>query len=130
MKVLIPLLSKKENNPEFLAKASEKAREVLVFLPVDTGGANTSGFAMAEVAQGQRLMEEVTRKIGMRRKKCEGILEWGNTAKNIDHIARLRGIERIALVKQENEFFRGLLKELRKKREYKVKVIELKEPGE
>jgi len=124
MKVLIPLLSKLENDDEFLKKASEKAKEVIVFLPVDTSGAATSGFTMSEIAQGQRLMEEIKAKIGRMRKKCEGILEWGSTAKNIDHIARLRGIETIALVKQDNEFFHETVKSLKKKRDYKVRVFE------
>ena len=127
MKVLIPLISKKEDSEEFLRKASEKAREVIVLLPVDTKTANTSGFTASEIAQGQKLMEEIKAKIGRMRKKCDCILEWGETVKNIDHITRLRGIERIALVKQENEFFKKLLKELKKKREYKVKVIEVSE---
>ena len=124
MKVLIPLLSKRENDNGFLEKAAEKAKEIIVFLPVDTGGAATSGFTMAEIAQGQKLMEEIKAKIGRKRKKCEGLLEWGGTVKNIDHIARLRGVETIALVRQDNEFFRVLLKELKKNRHYKVRVIE------
>lgn len=127
MKVLIPLLSKKENSEEFLRKASEKAKEVIVLLPVDTTTASTSGFTATEIAQGQKLMEEIKAKIGRMRKKCESVLEWGQTVKNIDHITRLRGIERIALVKQENEFFKELLKELKKRREYKVEVIEVRE---
>ncbi len=128
MKVLIPLLSKKENSEEFLKKASEKAKEVVVFLPVDTSGAATSGFTMSEIAQGQRLLEEIKEKIGKMRKSCEGLLEWGDTSKNIDHIARLKGIERIALVKQDNEFFKELVKSLKKKKEYKVKIIKASEP--
>ena len=127
MKVLIPLLSKRENSEEFLKKACEKAKEVIVFLPVDTAGKATSGFTMAEIAQGQKLAEEIALRVGRMRKKAESLLEWGDTLKNIDHIARLRGIERIALLKEENEFFKQLVKELKKKRGYKVRVIELTE---
>ena len=129
MKVLIPLVSKKENNEEFLKKASEKASEIIVFLPVDTSGSATSGFTMSEIAQGQKLMDEILARIGKMRKKSDGFLEWGDTVKNIDHVARLRGIETIALVKQDNDFFKQLVKELKKHREYKVKVVEIAAEG-
>ncbi len=127
MKVLIPLLSKKENNEEFLKKACEKAREVIVFLPVDTAGKVTSGFTMAEIAQGQKLAGEITTRIGKMRKKAESLLEWGDTLKNIDHVARLRGVEWIVLLKEDNEFFKHLVKELKKKRGFKVKVISVEQ---
>lgn len=123
MKVLIPVLSKKENNEQFLKKATKRARAALVFLPVDTSRAGTPGFTMGEISQGKQLMNQIKTRIGKMRKKCETLLEWGDTIKNIDHIARLKGIERIALVEQENEFFKKLLKELKKKKEYRVKII-------
>jgi len=130
MKVLIPILSKRENNDEFLKKAIEKAKEVIVFLPVDTSGVATSGFTMSEIASGQKLMDEITAKIGRMRKKSDSLLEWGDTVKNIDHIARLRGIERIALVKQENEFFEQTIKALKGKKDYKLLVVEIPETPE
>lgn len=129
MKVLIPLLSGKENNGEFLKKACEKAKEVIVFLPVDTAGKATSGFTMTEIAQGQKLAGEITLRIGRMRKKAESLLEWGDTLKNIDHVARLRGIERIALLKEDNEFFKQTVRKLKKKRGYKVKVISVAKQG-
>ena len=130
MKVLIPILSKKENNEEFLRKALEKAKEVIVFLPVDSSGATTSGFPMSEIASGQKLMDEITAKVGRMRKRSDSLLEWGDPVKNIDHIARLRGIERIALVKQENEFFKQTVKALKGKKDYKLMVIDVPENSE
>jgi len=123
MKIMIPLLSKHENNEEFLKQACEKAKEVILFLPVDTNA--PAGFAMSEISQGEKMMVEMTASIGKMRKKADSLLEWGNTSKNIDNVARLRGIELIVLLEQDTEFFRELVKTLKKKRDYKFKVIAL-----
>jgi hypothetical protein len=127
MKVLIPLLSKKENSEEFLEQATEKANEIVLLLPVDTIARATSGFTMAEVGLGENLMVEIQAFVGKKRKKCETVVQWGDTAKNIDHVARLKGIEAIVLLKQENEFFRQLVETLRKSKEYGLKIIEIME---
>ncbi|MEM0360022.1 MAG: hypothetical protein QXK06_01620 [Candidatus Diapherotrites archaeon] len=125
MKILIPLISKKENSQDFLEQALEKAREVILLLPVDTPANATSGFTMAEVGQGENLMSEIQAFVGKKKKKCETVVQWGDTAKNIDHVARLKGVETIVLLKQDNEFFKRLAGNLRKSKEYSLKIIEI-----
>ena len=99
LKVLIPVLSKREDSEEFLKEATVKAKEVLLLLVIDTRSSPSSGFTASEIAQGQKIMDSVNERIGKMRKSCESLLEWGDTMTRIDHTAKLRRVDSIVLLR-------------------------------
>ena len=123
MKIVIPLLSKQENNEDFLEKAVEGAKEIIVLLVIDTEAMpGQFGYAATEIRHGNMLIEEIKERLEEKKKQCNDIIEWGNTLTKIDHIARLQKADKIVLQKQENKFFKDLVKELKKEGQ-KVEVI-------
>jgi len=124
VKTLIPILSKREGNEAFLKKATAKSKEIILLLVIDTRSSMSSGFTATEISQGQKIMKTTKEKIGKMRKACETLLEWGDTFTRIDHTAKLRRANTVALLKQDNQFFKELVEFLKKQKAYKVIVIE------
>lgn len=113
MSVLIPILSKKENTPEFLEKAVKGEKEVFLLAIMDTNAlSNNFGFATSEIGAGSELIEQIKAKLEPKKIKVIEALEWGDTNTQIIHLAKLKNIKKIALVKQENKYFKDLVKEL------------------
>src|SRR3989338_4701292 len=114
MKVLIPLLSKDENNAQFLEKAAENADHVTLLIVIDTlSGKERFGFTASQIAGCNSLAEEI---IGSLKKKVAGIeqiTEWGDTSTKIRQIAELRKVDIIFLKRQQNQFFDELVEQLR-----------------
>ncbi|MDP2974429.1 MAG: hypothetical protein Q8N60_05230, partial [Candidatus Diapherotrites archaeon] len=63
--------------------------------------------------------------IGKKRKTCEDIIEWGDTATKIEHLAMLRNVDKIYLVRQDNQFSKKMLRELGEKLP-KLEIEEIK----
>ncbi|MCD6247402.1 MAG: universal stress protein [Candidatus Diapherotrites archaeon] len=125
MHVLIPILTKLEANEEFLEKATKGMRKVTVLIVVDASLQETFGIAASSLAQAQQIAEQIKAKLGKKRKSCEVLLEWGSTAETIDRIARLRAVSKIALMKDENSFFRQIVKKLSKSSAYGLEIVAL-----
>ena len=124
MKVLIPLLSKQENKPEFLQRAVQGAKEVLLLLVIDTESTPSQfGFVASEIGQGNTLMQDVKKQLEKMRKTCNDVIEWGNTETKIEHIAQLQHVDKIVLLKQDNQFFKKLLKQMRGKLKMEIRVL-------
>lgn len=129
MSVIIPVLSKKEKNPEFLAQALREDREAMLVLPVDLKN-QSMGFAASDILSGEELMEEAKRKISFMRKKADYVIEWGEAFHVIDHLAKLRRAQKVVLVKQDHAAFKELVKKLGAETEYRTEIIEVPEPKE
>jgi hypothetical protein len=129
MKVVIPFLSKKETDADFLAQATRQAKEVILVLPIDSQNISL-GFAASDILTGEELMEDAKKKIGFMRKKCDAVIEWGDTFHRIDHLAKLRNAERIILVQQDNKAFRDLLEKLKNQKEYQTLAFKVEEEPE
>ena len=100
MKVLIPLVSKEEDDPDFLELAISKAKEIILLLVIDTSTMKGEfGFAASEIMQGNNLLEEAKHTIGLKRKTAKAVTEWGNTIQKIANIARLQQVNKIAIKK-------------------------------
>jgi len=125
MHVLIPILTKLEANEEFLEKATKGMRKATVLIVVDASLQETFGIAASSLAQAQQIAEQIKAKLGKKRKSCEVLLEWGSTAEAIDRIARLRAVSKIALIKDENSFFRQIVKKLSKSSAYGLEIVAL-----
>ncbi len=115
-KVLVPVLSKKEASPEFVEKIAAKAKEIILLLVIDTASMSGQfGFAAGEIAHANALMQKIKDALGKKKKTCDDILEWGDTLTKIENIAMLRQVDKIYLVKQDNQFSKKLLKDLKEK---------------
>lgn len=113
VKVLVPLLSKREAHPIFIEAIASKAREVTILLVIDTHAMTGQfGFATNEIAAGNHLMELVKEAVGKKRKTCNDVIEWGDTATKIEHLAMLHSVDKIYLVWQDNQFFKKLLQDM------------------
>ena len=129
IKVLVPLLSKREAEPAFIKRAVSGAHEIILLLAIDTNAmAGQFGFATTEIASGNALMQKMKVEIGKKRKTCVDVIEWGDTETKIGHLALLDRVDRIYLVKQDNLFFKKLVKSLREKLEG-VEIEEVQLPG-
>ena len=125
MKVLIPLVSKEENDSEFIELATNKAKEIILLLVIDTSAMKGEfGFAASEIMQGNNLMEETKHAIGLKRKTAKAITEWGSTIQKIANIARLQQVNKIAIKKSavSRKLAHQLNNEL-KKEKIKVEVL-------
>lgn len=114
IKVLVPLLSKREAEPAFINLVASKAREVILLLVIDTNAMSGEfGFATNEIAVGNALMQKTKIGLGKKKKTCNDVIEWGNTANKIEHLAMLHMVDKIYVVKQDNHFFKKLLRDMR-----------------
>ena len=127
-RALIPLISKKENNKELVEQACQGTDEVVVLLVVDTEAMpGQFGFAASDIGHGNGLMQEVKMMVEQQGKECNDLMEWGDTETKIIHLIQLRGIDKIVLLKQENQFFKKLVKSLGAQTKAKVEIIKVVE---
>lgn len=125
---LIPLVSKKENNLDFITNVCAKADEIILLLIVDTAAMpGQFGFAASDISHGNQLMEEIKEIAKKKRTICNDLIEWGETIPKICNFAQLRKIKKIFLVKQQNEFFKKLVKELKEKTDAEIEIVEIAE---
>ena len=129
VKVLIPLLSKLENNPVFLDRACEGAKEIIVLAVIDRSlMVGQFGFCASEMMAANDVMEEMRKAIGQKRKTCNDIVEWGDTLQKTVNIAKIHSVDKIFLARQDNKYFEeiagGLERELGKK---KIEIVEIRE---
>lgn len=116
MKVLIPILSETENDDVFLEKAVTGAKEVILLLVVDASPKDRFGFTTSFIQKARTVMEAVKKTVGMKRKPCEDIIEWGDTQGKIVNMALLRKVDRVFLKKQDNQYFEKLLRKLKEEK--------------
>jgi hypothetical protein len=129
MRVLIPILSKQESNTFFLEKIPKEADEIFLLLVIDTGFMpGRFGFAASDIAAGNVLMQLMRKFFIRRRRKCFDIEEWGNTERKILQIIHLKKISMVLLVKQNNEFYRGLVGQIQEQSKAEIVEIELPKP--
>jgi hypothetical protein len=123
MKALVPILGREEWRPEFINKALEKAGELVLLSVIDRSDLNGKfGFAATEIMQANKIMEGIETELKKMKVKVESIVEWGNTALKIDHIARLKKCDFIFLKKQKTKYFTDLVKELEKIKDKKIEM--------
>jgi hypothetical protein len=116
MKALIPLLTKEENDLDFLEEAVGKAKEVVLLGIVDDESLAKGqfGFAANEIRHSNAFLEEVKAILEKQGKVVKDISEWGDTARKIGNIAKLNQVNKVCMKKVNNKFFRDLEEALRK----------------
>lgn len=129
--VLIPILSKHEDNPDFLRSATEGFDNVVLLAVIDrTEIVGRFGFMANEIRSATQLVEKIRGFLENQDKLVEDLVEWGETNQKICHIAELKNCSKIVLAKQDNQYFRKLLKKLGEETKAKLEVvpIALEEP--
>jgi len=119
----VPLLTGREKEPAFLEKIVS-ADEVILLQVVDKDFFSRTGSAMGEVRQFRLVNDEIKKFLKQKKKKCAELTEWGSTISKIISIALIHKADKIFLVKQKNQFFGDVLKELNKNK-LMVEEVEL-----
>ncbi len=114
MHVLVPLISGKENNEDFVNSITKGADKVTLMQIVDRDFMNKTSTAMGEVMQFSTIMSDMKKQIGKKRKNCQEITEWGSTIKKIISIAVMQKVDKVFFVEQDNAFFKEIINELKK----------------
>lgn len=127
-RVLVPLLSHRESDGFFIEKISEGEGEIILLLVIDTKAMpGQFGFAANDIASGNQIMGEMRKALARKKRECCDVIEWGETANKIEHLAMLRNARKVFLVEQESQFFKKLVKELEEKLG-KVEIVRVKLP--
>ena len=129
MKVLVPLINGNERNEDFVNVITNKVDEIVLLQIVDKDFAAKTSSTIGELRQSKAAMEEIKRVIGLKKKKCVELTEWGSTIQKIVSNAILQKVDKVYFVKQNNQFFEDILKELKNKK-IVYEVIELVEKEE
>ncbi|MDO8625730.1 MAG: hypothetical protein Q7R47_06620 [Candidatus Diapherotrites archaeon] len=112
--VLIPILSKRENAPDFLIQSTESYDFVVLLSVLDRDeSVGSFGFAANEIRLANHLMEQIAQFLSVQGKQVEQILEWGTVASKISQTAGFYNCQKIVLVRQENEYYHKLVTDLR-----------------
>lgn len=128
--MLVPIVSGKENNTEFLQKAVENGKEIILLLVIDQRELiGQFGFAASGIKQGTALMEQIKAHLEAKGLHPKDIEEWGDTETKIEHIALLQRVDKVLLLEQDNEYFRNLVKQLGKKLSGKIEIFKVPEPS-
>ncbi len=114
MTILVPLLSGKENHALFVEAIAKKNDEVLLLQIIDKDFLAKTSAAMGEVMQFHGLLNEMKKALKAKKRPCEEITEWGHTIQKIISIALLQKVKTVMLIKQKNQFFNEIIKELEK----------------
>lgn len=125
MKVLIPIISRKEDDSDFIEKALSKASEVFVLVIIDPSlKLDDAGFTASNIAIARNISEKIKEIARQKRKTANELMEWGSTKSKVLQTARFANIDKIVLLKQENEFFNEIVNEI-KNAGFNLEIIEL-----
>lgn len=126
MKLLVPILTGRENEHIFVEAITSKVDQIILLQIVDKEFHSKAGSAIGEVRQLRIVVDELKKAIGAKKKKYDELTEWGNTIPKIISVALLQKVDKVVLVKQSNQFFDSILAEL-KKNKVAVEPISLPE---
>ena len=115
-RILIPILSEKEDEKDFLDRASKGADEIILLVVVDPSPKEKFGFATAFLQKGRAVMESARKTLKEKRKSVDDIIEWGDTHGKIINMALLRRADKIVFYKQQNQYFNELINRLIKEK--------------
>ena len=127
MKILIPLLSGRENDSIFINSIDKSVKEVIVLQIVDKQFLPKVGSVIGEVGHFRMVADDLKKALVFKKKKLFEMTEWGVTIPKIISIALLQKIDYVLLVKQDTQFFEEVVSELKSKR-IRVVLVELPVP--
>ena len=125
-RVLIPVLSAHDAQPDFVSKAVADASVVYVLLVLDSKSIHSNfGFKTTEIMKGRDVVEKLKEEIKKNRRLCNDILEWGPAIEKIAQIAEMKQVDRIVLFNGEkNAYFQTTVDDIQKLTTIPVEVVE------
>ncbi len=112
--ILIPILSKRENKPDFLMQCTGGVDQVVLLSVIDQREmVGPFGFSTNEIRLANQLMQQITVFLSSQGKEVESILEWGTVSGKIVQLAELKNCSRIVFVRQDNEYYKNLVKQVK-----------------
>ncbi|MFA4907885.1 MAG: hypothetical protein WC602_06445 [archaeon] len=122
MKVLIPLITRQEDDPNFLSNATRDCDEAVLLLVIDTTEMlGQFGFAASEIMRGTALMGKIRARLPG--KGVEEAMEWGGIAAKIVQVAERENADFIALKRHDSLYWRRLEAKIRGGTERKVETF-------
>lgn len=122
MKVLIPLLTRQEDDAGFLLRAAENADEVIALLIIDQKEMlGKFGFAGSGIMQGNALIARMRQ--ALKGKNVKEVLEWGDTVMKIIHVCERENADCIVLKKFDSFYWREMLEKVRQGTQRKIEVF-------
>src|SRR3989338_6160117 len=114
-KILIPILSKEEENQEFLDEATQKVDVIFLLLVMDTDvSLSRLGYTTKEMWSASKKLEHVKSAIGKKRKTVNEFTVWGPTIEKIINSAIIHQVDRVVLKRSDEKEFKKLEDSLRK----------------
>ena len=124
--VLVPVLSKLENNASFLEAVLAEADEIVVLAIIDQSGiVGNPGFAVHEIKIATNLSEEIAAQVVAAGKKAEAIVEWGETVRLVSQMAELKQCAAIFLVEQKNQYYQKLRQQIKERTDCHLQEIHI-----
>ena len=113
MKVLVPLLTLKENDEKFIEKL-QKYDEIILLLTLDKERMKkTFGVEAERIAEGTKFLERLKLILETKGKRVFDIVEWGNLERNIKNIALLQKVKKIIIKEQKSKAFNSFIENLK-----------------
>lgn len=123
MKVLIPILSRHENDAPFLETALSEANEVVLLVTIDGNAlVGKFGFVASELSAGSKIMESLSKQLRAKKMKVDECVEWGDTGNKISQLAQVKKVDKIVVQDQRNQYFERLMATLEKDLAKKIRV--------
>ena len=125
MRVLVPVLSQKDNSDSFVRAAVKGASVVHLLLVLDSNSMHANfGFKASEIMNGRQTVESIKKGIKANKKLCNDIIEWGNTIEKIAQIAEMKQVGKIVVHNAEkNPHFNQVQMAIQQHTQIPVEVI-------
>ena len=124
MKILVPVLSGRENDKLFIDSFKKEVTEVVILQIVDKQFLPKAGSAMAEVRQLRIVADSLKKTLGSKKKKYFEMTEWGITIPKIISTAKFQKVDKVFLIKQSTQFFDEIIDALNDN-EIKYELVDL-----
>lgn len=125
---LIPILTKEEDNIEFLIEAMKPTKRTIALTIVDTNASiGKFGMTANDILEANKIAEKIEEASKTLGKEYKQLQEWGDTTQKIIHTAKLQNVTRIVFVEQNNKYFKDLLKAIKQEYKGELETISIKE---
>ena len=109
--MLVPILTERESEAEFVNRLKELDKLVLLFV-IDQGrlGEVPAGFVGSRIKKAESVMDEIKQKLP-EKLTVNDYVEWGNWIEKLENISKLENVSKVLMIECElAERFRPLLK--------------------
>lgn len=122
MERLIPILTGKENDSEFIDKVTEDCDKLILLHVVQREEMEDvpAGFAGSRIKKGEEVMEEISKEVSQYL-EVEKNMEWGNPIQKIIAISQLKDVDEVWMKRSK---VADKASEELKKHDFEVRIVE------